>query len=55
MSIIVLQAALAAYAVITFAIALRMRTPSRVVTLVFPTQTDLARPSVGRERQPVLG
>ena len=53
MSIIVLQAVLAAYAVITFAIALRMRSRSRVVTMVFPNETD-TRQSYGRHRLPAL-
>ncbi|GAA2122449.1 hypothetical protein [Nocardioides bigeumensis] len=52
MSIVVLQALLAAYAVITFGVALRMRSRARTVTLVFPSEiTETGRHAA---RRPVL-
>ena len=53
MSLVVLQALLAAYAVITFGVALRMRSRSRTVTMAFPH--EIVEGS-GRHtaRQPVL-
>ncbi|MGI8646500.1 MAG: hypothetical protein ACR2JD_09310 [Nocardioides sp.] len=49
MSIIVLQAALAGYAVIAFAAALRMHSRATVVTMSFPHEHD-TRDSAGPHR-----
>jgi len=49
MSVIVLQAILAGYAVITFAVAVRMQSRARVVTMSFPHDVD-ARDSSGHRR-----
>jgi hypothetical protein len=52
MSLVLLQALLAAYAVITFGVALRMRSRARTVTVVFPHEiTETGRHAA---RQPVL-
>jgi len=49
MSVVVLQAVLAGYAAVTFAVAVRMQSRARVVTMAFPHENDV-RDSVGRHR-----
>ncbi len=49
MSVVVLQAVLAGYAVTTFAVAVRMHSRARVVTMAFPHENDAPR-SGGRHR-----
>jgi len=49
MSVVVLQAVLAGYAAVTFAVAVRMQSRARVVTMAFPHEHD-ARDSGGRHR-----
>ena len=53
MSLVLLQALLAAYAVVTFGVALRMRSRAKTVTVVFPHEITEG-PGRHAARQPVL-
>lgn len=46
MSIVVLQALVAAYAAVTFAVALRMRSRARIVTVTFPREVEQREPAL---------